>query len=126
MFDLAVDPAVKATIASLWEDGKAVGSVCHGPAWFLAVPLSDGSTLLQGRRVTAFSNAEDAEDPLFEHMPFSLPDRMTSEGARFVERPAHEPNVEVDGRLVTGQNPQSGKAAAFAFLDAVRETKADR
>lgn len=67
-------------------------------------------------RVTGFTHQEDREDPLFSHVPFSLQDRMTREGADFVAGPAHQTHVEVDGRLVTGQNPQSGRATAEAFL----------
>ena len=116
MFDLATDPGTKALVAAFWTQGKVVGSVCHGPASLLDVVLPGGVTLLRGRRVTGFTSEEDAEDALFAHMPFSLQERMTLEGAEFVARPAHLPHVEVDSRLVTGQNPRSGRAAAEAFV----------
>lgn len=119
MFDLADDPAIKALIAAFWGAGKPVGAVCHGPAALLNVQLSDGSTLLRGRKATGFSSAEDAKDSLFAHMPFSLEERMTSEGARFVSGPAHQPHVETDGHLVTGQNPASAIITAEAFRDVV-------
>lgn len=126
MFDLATDPAVKALIADFWTQGKVVGSVCHGTASLLNVELPGGSTLLHGRRVTAFTHNEDSDDKLFAHMPFSLHQRITREGADFVQGPAHEPHVEVDGRLVTGQNPQSALAFARAFMKAVRENGSAR
>ncbi len=116
MFDLATHAGLKALIADFWSAGKVVGSVCHGPASLLNVVLPGGTTLLHGRTVTGFTYQEDREDALFAHMPFSLQDRMTLEGANFVEGPAHQPHVEVDGRLVTGQNPQSGKVTAEAFV----------
>jgi putative intracellular protease/amidase len=116
MFDLAVHAGLKALIADFWSAGKVVGSVCHGPASLLNVVLPGGKTLLHGRTVTGFTHQEDSEDALFAHMPFSLQDRMTREGAHFVAGPAHQPHVEVDGRLVTGQNPQSGKVTAEAFV----------
>jgi putative intracellular protease/amidase len=122
MFDLATDLTTKRLIAAFWESGKPVGSVCHGPASLLGVALSDGTTLLKGRRVTAFTHGEDAKDALFAHMPFSLQDRMAQEGADFVAGPDHEPHVEVDGRLVTGQNPASATVTAEAFLNIVRQT----
>lgn len=119
MFDLATHPALKALIAAFWSAGKPVGSVCHGPASLLEVVLPGGTTLLRGRRVTGFTREEDAQDPLFAHMPFSLQGRMEREGASFVAGPAHQPHVQVDGLLVTGQNPQSGLAAGRAFLQLV-------
>jgi putative intracellular protease/amidase len=116
MFDLAGDPTTKALIAEFWEAGKAVAAVCHGPAALLDVRLSDGSTLLQGRRVTAFTHAEDEVDALFKFMPFSLEARMRAEGAVFVGEPPRAVHTQVAGRLVTGQNPASAEATASVFL----------
>ncbi|TPG36037.1 type 1 glutamine amidotransferase domain-containing protein [Mycobacterium hodleri] len=116
MFDLATDATTKACIRSAWEAGRPVAAVCHGPAALLGVELSDGSTLLAGRRATGFTRGEDAEDALYSHMPFSLQDRMADEGSVFIEKPPHSIHVEVDGRLVTGQNPASAAATAEAFL----------
>jgi putative intracellular protease/amidase len=121
MFDLASDPAIKRLLAAFWEAGKAVAAVCHGPASLLDVPLAGGRTLLAGRRVTGFTRGEDAIDALFSHMPFSLQDRMTAEGAQFIEQPPRSVHTETDGRLVTGQNPASGIATAMAFLAVLQE-----
>lgn len=117
MFDLATDLAVKQLVADFWEAGKPVSAVCHGPAALLQVKLSDGSTLLHGRRVTGFTKGEDADDPLFSRMPFSLQERMSAEHADFVAYPPRSDHVEVDGRLVTGQNPASAEITAQSFLD---------
>jgi len=116
MFDLAVNPALKALISSMWGEGKAVGAVCHGPAALLNVRTSGGTTLLHGRRVTGFTHAEDATDPLFPHLPFALQTFMVAEGSDFVAAPPGSPHVEIDGNLVTGQNPASAEATAKAFL----------
>ncbi len=116
MFDLAAHAPTKSAIRRIFDAGKPVAAVCHGPAALLDVRLSDGSTLLHGRRVTGFTRGEDAQDALFRHMPFSLQDRMTAEGAAFVESPPGAVHVETDGLLVTGQNPASATATAKAFL----------
>jgi putative intracellular protease/amidase len=121
MFDLATDATVKRLIADFWQAGKPVAAVCHGPAALLNVPLGDGATLLHGKRVTGFSHGEDAKDALFQEMPFSLQDRMVAEGADFVEQPPKTPHVEVDGRLVTGQNPTSATVTAEAFLQVLAQ-----
>lgn len=116
MFDLATDELAKRAVRTVWEAGKPVAAVCHGPAALLDVTLSDGATLLHGRTVTGFTRGEDAADELFAHMPFALQDRMGAEGATFVEQPPGAVHVEVDGLLVTGQNPASAAATAEAFL----------
>jgi putative intracellular protease/amidase len=117
MFDLATDAPTKAMIAAFWRAGKPVAAVCHGPAALLNVPLDNGATLLRGRRVTGFTRGEDAADALFAHMPFSLQSRMLDEGALFIEQPPRSVHVEVDGLLVTGQNPASARVTASAFLN---------
>ncbi len=115
MFDLATNAGAKQLIASFWQAGKPVAAVCHGPAALLNVPVA-GGTLLKGRRVTGFTKGEDAVDELYAQMPFSLQERMIAEGAQFVEQPPRSVHTEIDGLLVTGQNPASGEATARAFL----------
>lgn len=120
MFDLATLPLAKRVIADFWRANKPVAAVCHGPASLLDVVLPGGTTLLRGKRVTGFTKGEDAADPLFSKMPFSLQERMQSEGAHFVEKPPQTEHVEVDGRLVTGQNPASATLTATTFLDVLQ------
>jgi putative intracellular protease/amidase len=55
-------------------------------------------------------------------MPFSLQQRMTQEGADFIEQPPKSVHTETDGLLVTGQNPASAAATAAAFLDVLRSS----
>ncbi len=120
MFDLATDAPVKRLIADFWQAEKAVSAVCHGPASLLNVVLPGGVTLLKGKTVTGFTHGEDEADALFQYMPFSLQDRMTAEGTNFIENAPRSSHVEVDGRLVTGQNPTSALATAAAFLTVLR------
>ena len=37
-----------------------MAAVCHGPAAILNATLSDGSYLIKGKKVTGFSNEEEA------------------------------------------------------------------
>jgi putative intracellular protease/amidase len=120
MFDLATLPLAKRIIANFWTANKPVSAVCHGPASLLDVVLPGGTTLLRGKRVTGFTQKEDAVDALFSKMPFSLQERMEAEGAEFVEKAPRAEHVEVDGLLVTGQNPASATITAKTFLEVVQ------
>ena len=92
-----------------------------GPAALLDITLADGSPLLQGRRVTGFSNAEE----LFlikearAVFPFMLQESLAQQSAGFVEGPMYLDNTVVDGRLVTGQNPWSTWTVAEAMVRAL-------
>jgi putative intracellular protease/amidase len=53
-------------------------------------------------------------------VPFLLEDRLADRGAVYARRKAWGPHVEVDGRLVTGQNPASSTGTAERLLELLR------
>lgn len=120
MFDLAVDPASQKLIAEFASKGKVVGAVCHGPAALINVRLPDGRHLLEGKRVTGFTNQEEEQVGLTSVVPFSLEDELkkNSKGFEAAAEPWGE-KVVVDGKLITGQNPASSKAVGEAILKAI-------
>lgn len=119
MMDIAVDPEVKRVVARAWEAGKIVAAVCHGPAAFLGVTLSDGTRLIENRKLTSFSNAEEARYAQAD-VPFLLEDALRAEGADYVETAVWQPKVVIDGRLFTGQNPASAGPLAEAIVEAMK------
>lgn len=93
----------------------SVGSVCHGYCGLLNTRLSDGKRLVADRRVTGFSWLEEILTGVSGKMPYNAEQQMRERGALYQK--AWLPfvsNVVTDGRLVTGQNPQSAKATAEA------------
>lgn len=120
MFDLYADPALQALIARAYAEGAVVGGVCHGPAVLANVRLPGGGYLVQGRRVTGFTNAE--EEMFGERWsgsyPILLETAMRDRGARFEQGAAMLPHVVADGRLVTGQNPFSTARTVEAMISA--------
>jgi putative intracellular protease/amidase len=118
MVDIATDPEVKQAVARAWDAGKIVAAVCHGPAALLGVKLEDGSALLQGRKLTSFSNAEEAGYAQAD-VPFLLEDALKAEGAEYSSADVWQNKVVLDGRLMTGQNPASGGPLAEAIVAAL-------
>ena len=92
--------------------GKIVSAVCHGPA---GLPES----IVKGKRVTGFTNAEEVAVGKQDVVPFSLEDRLKEYGADFEAGPDWSSHVIVDGKLITGQNPQSSHAVGEAVADAI-------
>jgi putative intracellular protease/amidase len=72
--------------------------------------------LVKGKRVTGFTNEEEAEMQLTHVVPFLVEDELKRLGAKFEKLPNWQPFSIVDGRLITGQNPASSTAAAKALL----------
>ncbi len=120
MWDLPDDRAFSRASAAIYERGGVVAAVCHGPAALVNVRLSDGRPLVQGRQVSAFTNAEERAVGLDAVVPFSLQDKLTERGAEHVGAPMWQKNVVVSDRLVTGQNPASSSAVAEAVVATLR------
>lgn len=121
MWDFPGNAELAAIGRQVYERGGVVAAVCHGPAGLVDLTLSDGTHLVDGRRVAAFTNDEEAAVGLTEVVPFLLADRLVERGATHVPAPNFEANVVVDGRLVTGQNPASAVGVAEAALAALRD-----
>ncbi|MFC0098239.1 type 1 glutamine amidotransferase domain-containing protein [Micromonospora marina] len=116
MWDFPDDPDLARIARSVYERGGVVAAVCHGPAALVNLTLSDGSRLVAGKRVTGFTNSEEAAVGLTDEVPFLLADKLGEAGAQHVPAPDFTEHVVVDGRLVTGQNPQSARAVADAVV----------
>jgi putative intracellular protease/amidase len=122
MVDIAGDPEVKRAVLRAWNAGKIVAAVCHGPVALLGVNLDDGTPLVQGRRLTAFSRAEE-EGYAKDDVPFMLEDALRAAGAVYSSTDPWQEKLVVDGRLITGQNPASGGAVGEAIVAALREVR---
>jgi putative intracellular protease/amidase len=118
MVDIAKDPDVKYAVERAWNGGKIVAAVCHGPAAFLGAKLEDGTPLVSGRKLTSFSNEEEAGYAQAD-VPFNLEDALRAEGAEYASAAVWQEKVVVDGRLMTGQNPASGGPLAKEIVKAL-------
>ncbi|UYP19993.1 type 1 glutamine amidotransferase domain-containing protein [Rhodococcus sp. Z13] len=112
MEDLAVDERFGELVRHFVEADKVVAMVCHAPAALLPAFGSGGRWLFEGYRLTAFTNLEEAQAGLADKAPWLLQDRLREAGAIFTSAEAWQPNVEVDRRLYTGQNPASSRPLA--------------
>ena len=119
MFDFPNSDDLQKALRAFAEQDKVIATMCHGPASLVGVTLEDGTPLVAGKTVTSFTNKEEAEAGFQEKMPFLLEDRLRELGAKFVEEPNWSNHVQVDGKLITGQNPQSSKGTALAVIDAL-------
>lgn len=119
LWDLAEDKASIDLIERTYAAGKPVGAVCHGPGVFRHA-RQKGEPLVKGRRVTGFTNGEEAAVGLTDVVPFLVEDMLKSHGADYSKKPDFQPYAITDGNLVTGQNPASSVDAAKAVLALLR------
>lgn len=116
LWDLAESQESIALIEAFERAGKPVGFVCHAPGVLRHVKAADGSPLVQGRRVTGFTNGEEAAVELTDIVPFLVEDELIKLGGRYEKGPDWAPYRVTDGQLVTGQNPASSEVVARELL----------
>jgi putative intracellular protease/amidase len=115
MWDLAESPVSIALLESFYNSGKPIALVCHSPGVLRHVTYK-GAPLVKGKRVTGFTDEEEAEVQLTKVVPFLVEDELKRLGAAFEKVSKWQPFSIVDGRLVTGQNPASSTSAAQELL----------
>lgn len=120
MWDFATDAGVRKAAEKMYNEGGIVAAVCHGPAALVQLEGADGKPLVNNRRVTGFTNSEEAAVGMTDAMPFLLETRLRNLGAQFQLAADYEQNVVVDGRLITGQNPASARGTAQAVVRALQ------
>lgn len=109
MWDLPDDADAQKIIRVLYEQKCPVAAVCHGPAALVNVKLSNGKYLVAGKKLTAFSNAEEIKGGYEKVVPFMLETKLKERGAVFEAAPPQKPKVVDAGLLLTGQNPASAR-----------------
>ena len=112
MWDFPDDAAVRRFARDLYEAGLPVGAVCHGPVALVNVKLSDGSYLVAGKEVSAFTNSEEEKVGLTKVVPFLLASELEERGAKHLPAADFTKQVVASGNLVTGQNPASAAGVA--------------
>lgn len=116
LWDLTGNQQSIALIEAMLLQGKPVGAVCHAPGVLRDAKAADGRPLVEGRRVTGFTNSEEAAVGLSEVVPFLVQDMLEQQGGLYSKAGDWQPHVLTDGLLVTGQNPASSEDAAKAVL----------
>lgn len=113
MYDFTDSPGLQRITREIWERGGVASSVCHGYCGLLNTTLSDGSYLIAGKRLTGFSWTEEVLARVNKLVPYNAEEVAKERGALYEKaKPPFVSFTQVDGRLVTGQNPASATATA--------------
>ena len=116
LWDLAENVDSQRMIETFVAEDRPLAAVCHAPAIFKHTKGANGKSLVSGRRVTGFTNTEEAAVGLTEVVPFLVEDMLKANGGLYEKGSDWGSYVVADGKLITGQNPASSEAAAKALL----------
>lgn len=101
---------------SFYESGKPSAAVCHSTTLLLEAKTSNGNLLVDGKTWTGFANSEEdfADQAVGQQIqPYRIEDiarQLTN--TTFKVAPAFSSYAIADGNLITGQQQNSGAAAA--------------
>ena len=121
MFDYPGSEELARLVERFDREGKIVAAVCHGPAGLVSAKNADGTPLVAGRRVAAFTDSEERAVGLDDAVPFLLETRLKELGAKHEGGPDFKPFALRDGNLVTGQNPASATRTAELVMEALKD-----
>jgi len=115
LWDLYQDKDSIALIEAFVAAQKPVATVCHAPAVLLQVKGANGEPIVKGKKVTGFSNTEEAAVGLVDVVPYLLEDAFKEKGGIYQKTDDWQPLSVTDGLLITGQNPASSEEVAVAL-----------
>ncbi len=116
LWDLVDNTDSISLIESFIKEQKPVAAVCHASAAFLNVKDIDGNALVAGKKVTGFTNSEEAAVQLTDIVPFLVEDELIKKGGDYQKTEDWGVLALEDGLVITGQNPASSELAAKKLL----------
>lgn len=118
MFGTYNDSKLLKIAADIYENNGIVSAVCHGTAGIANIKLSNGEFLVWDKRVNGFPDVfENKDREYFQQFPFSIQEQIVRNGGMFsYSQNGWDGFLEVDGRLITGQDPTSAAPVARAVI----------
>ena len=101
---------------AIYGQGGYLASVCHGIAGLLYLQ-KDGEYLVAGKNITGFTTMEEYLSGHSGDIPFWNERVAKAHGAVFRKKRPFASFAIQDGRIVTGQNPESPRAVARLLLE---------
>lgn len=121
MFDVPVNKGIQNIAMDVYEKYNGIiSAVCHGTAGIVNLKTSKGDYFVRGKTINGYpEDYENTSKPHFKTFPFLIKKTVEERGGRFVFSERNAEHVEVDGRLVTGQNYVSSKAVALKIIELI-------
>lgn len=90
------------------------------PSAFVGVKTSNGKYLVDGIRLTAFTDSEEKAMGLEDKVPFLTQSKLEEQGAHFITSDDFTSHLEEVRKFITGQNPQSSEVIGKALVNALK------
>ncbi|CAN5587961.1 hypothetical protein BH11BAC3_BH11BAC3_07060 [soil metagenome] len=128
MYTMYNNKEIQKFFADFYLTGKPTTAICHGTCILLQTKLPNGKFLVDGKKWTGFASAEEqyADNYVGQKIqPFRIEDEaMKMANTKFVTGSPFSAFAVQDGNLITGQQQNSGAAAAALTVKAMEKDKA--
>lgn len=129
LFDYPKASGLQELAQKIYASGGVVAAVCHGPAIFAnLIDTTTGKPLIAGKTATGFTDVGEevlkVDEAMKKYKLESVEELYKRLGAKYSapEGPWDDHSV-VDGRVVTGVNPQSASSTAKKVVQVLSETQ---
>jgi len=119
LWDFPNNYALQKLTSHIFTYGGYVMSVCHGLAGLLNVKDAADDYLLDGKKVTGFTDQEELLSGKQSYINYSVEKMAKERGAEFQKTIPYTSFAIQDKHLITGQNPMSGGAVADLLIQAL-------
>lgn len=127
MYTMYKNQEIENFFTNFYLTGKPTAAICHGTCILLNAKLPNGKFLVEGKRWTGFASEEEQYADAYvgkkiqpfriEELARQMPESRYEDGAPFSSYAVR------DGNLITGQQQNSGAAAAELVVKALEEDR---
>ena len=119
MYGVADNKKIQAISMEIYEKHHGIiSSVCHGTAGIAHLKTRDGKYLVAGKRISGYPDAyENQSAAYFQQFPFKIQETIEQRAGEFKYSARNQAHVEVDGRVITGQNYLSSALVAEKIIE---------
>ncbi|MGL4619831.1 MAG: type 1 glutamine amidotransferase domain-containing protein [Chroococcidiopsis sp.] len=121
MWDFPNNSELAEITTTIYDRGGIIGAVCHGSAGLVNLQLGNGNYLVAGKKLSCFTNEEEAAVGLTDVVPFLLESKLIERGATIEKTANFQKKVVTSDHLVTGQNPASAVGVGEAMVKLLKK-----
>jgi len=123
LWDYSDNSELKKMAEEIYKFGGFIASVCHGAAGLLNLKDKNDEYLIKDKVITGFTNDEEKLNGTTDKVPFLTETELIQRGAKYQKESAFKEFVVKDGRIITGQNPQSPQKVGKMLVEELNELK---
>jgi len=124
MFGVPENKAIQKITMEVYEKNNGIiSAICHGTAGIANLKTKDGNYVYEGKQVNGFPDVFERKDAeYYKTFPFSIQEIIKERGGNFqFSEKGWDGFYQVDGRLITGQDPSAAAMVAKKIIETLQQ-----